>query len=406
MLALGLLGMLQNISAQPGVKNDSTASGGEIRKYNGPQKDLVDIFSSTHIIKNSGPWRRTKADDFRPHITVLPSVGYTLQTALALQLTSNFVFYTDHNDHSKSSAIVGYVALTQKHQVILPLLLNIWTKGNKFNIVSGNRYMRYPSVTYGLGATSPLSNATRVNYSFLGLHETVLHRVDKNLYAGIGYFMDYFWKITEMDATPVSTSPFKAYGYSGREMSAGWVLNVTYDSRVNQVNPPGGLFAYAYLRNNRTALGSDGNWTSALIELRKYIPLPVRSGNVLAVWSYNWYTLSGKPPYLMLPGIGWDDIFNTGRGYVQSRFKDRNFMYLETEYRYRILKSGLLGGVIFCNVQTYSSLITQDYNTFIPGYGAGLRICANKKSSTNLSIDYGFGLHGSRGFFVNLGEVF
>jgi hypothetical protein len=30
----------------------------------------------------------------------------------------------------------------------------------------------------------------------------------------------------------------------------------------------------------------------------------------------------------------------------------------------------------------------------------------NKESSTNLSIDYGFGINGSRGFFVNLGEVF
>jgi hypothetical protein len=30
----------------------------------------------------------------------------------------------------------------------------------------------------------------------------------------------------------------------------------------------------------------------------------------------------------------------------------------------------------------------------------------NKFSKTNLALDYGFGLEGSRGFAVNLGEVF
>jgi hypothetical protein len=35
-----------------------------------------------------------------------------------------------------------------------------------------------------------------------------------------------------------------------------------------------------------------------------------------------------------------------------------------------------------------------------------MRIKLVKHSSTNLCIDYGFGKDGSRGFFVNLGEVF
>jgi hypothetical protein len=41
-----------------------------------------------------------------------------------------------------------------------------------------------------------------------------------------------------------------------------------------------------------------------------------------------------------------------------------------------------------------------------PGVGAGLRIRLNKYSGANLCIDYGFGTEGSKGLFVNLGEVF
>ena len=81
-------------------------------------------------------------------------------------------------------------------------------------------------------------------------------------------------------------------------------------------------------------------------------------------------------------------------------------LYLETEYRFRLLPNGLLGGVGFANAQSFSDEGTGRYTYLQPGYGAGLRISLNKFSRTNLCIDYGWGAHGSGGFFVNLGEVF
>ncbi len=40
-----------------------------------------------------------------------------------------------------------------------------------------------------------------------------------------------------------------------------------------------------------------------------------------------------------------------------------------------------------------------------PGYGLGLRIMADKRSRTNLAIDYGFG-HKSSGFYLAASESF
>ena len=43
-----------------------------------------------------------------------------------------------------------------------------------------------------------------------------------------------------------------------------------------------------------------------VIDIRKYYRLPETSDNVIAFWSYDWLTLSGKPPILIcqaLPGI-------------------------------------------------------------------------------------------------------
>jgi hemolysin activation/secretion protein len=120
----------------------------------------------------------------------------------------------------------------------------------------------------------------------------------------------------------------------------------------------------------------------------------------------DWLTTAGTPPYLLLPSTGWDDNYNTGRGYIQGRFRGNNMVYFESEYRFGLTRNGLLGGVAFVNLQHFSSEISSEYNKIFPGYGAGLRLKLNKHSGANLAVDYGFGLNGSKGFFVNLGEVF
>jgi hypothetical protein len=154
-------------------------------------------------------------------------------------------------------------------------------------------------------------------------------------------------------------------------------------------------------------MGSDNNWQSLLLELRKYIPVSPSKRNVLAIWSYNWLTLGGgKPPYLLLPSTGWDDFYNTGRGYIQGRYRGRDMLYLETEYRFDVTHNGLLGAVVFANAQSFSREITKQLSVIAPGAGVGLRLRINKFSGANLCIDYGFGTEGSRGIFVNLGEVF
>jgi hypothetical protein len=116
--------------------------------------------------------------------------------------------------------------------------------------------------------------------------------------------------------------------------------------------------------------------------------------------------LNGNPPYLDLPSTGWDTYSNTGRGYIQGRYRSKNMVYLETEYRFKISKNGLFGGVIFANVQSFSDWPSNSFQSIAPAAGIGLRTKFNKYSRTNIAIDYGFGQNGSQGIFVNLGEVF
>ena len=108
----------------------------------------------------------------------------------------------------------------------------------------------------------------------------------------------------------------------------------------------------------------------------------------------------------MLPNTGGDPYSNTGRGYIQGRYRGANMIYLEGEYRFGITHNGLLGGVVFGNAQSFTEQSSNTFETIAPGWGAGIRIKFNKFSNTNVALDYGFGLNGSSGIFVNLGEVF
>lgn len=338
--------------------------------------------------------------------TLLPAAGYTLQTGLAAAFSAGIAFYTD-TANSKISNILTSVTYTQYSQFLFPIAANIFTKKNKFNIEIDYRFLKYPSTNYGIGARTTENDAYTLNFNYLKFHQTILKKMYKELYGGVGFYYDHFWNITEVDPPSGVRTSFEKYGNKKTGTAAGIAFKLLYDSRQNQINAASGTYASIILRPNYTFFGSDNNWKSLQAEFRKYIKPFKFSKNILALWSFNWFTLGkGKPPYLLLPSTGWDDLYNTARGYVQSRFRAKDMIYAEAEYRFGITGNGLLGGVVFANAQSFSRNFSNQLSVISPAVGAGIRIKLNKYSNTNLCIDYGFGMNGSKGLFLNLGEVF
>ena len=371
------------------------------------QVDLVDVGRS--FLKGIKAKRvdTVKHKEGKLHISALPVAGYTLQTGFAGVLSSNFAFYTSEHSQANLSSVLTSITYSQYRQIIFPVQADIWTRGNKYNIVTDWRYLKYPSLTYGLGGNTEADSGYNIDYGYLRLHQAILKTISKDLYVGIGYDLDYFWNVHEVNPPPGGKTDFEQYGLTKNSTSSGLSLHFLYDSRRNVINPAGGNYISMSYRSNFTWLGSDANWQSLIFDWRKYIRLPGSSRNVLAFWSYDWFTPgNGRPPYLLLPSTGWDPYTNTARGYIQGRFRGMNMLYLESEYRFGITSNGLLGGVVFANAQSFSQPGSGQYQYIAPGYGGGIRISLNKFSRTNLCVDYGWGIHGSGGFFVNLGEVF
>jgi hypothetical protein len=369
------------------------------------EKDLADVYHSIFNSKKYGLNNKSDSGS-KYHLSFFPAIGYTLQTGFAVVLSANIAYYTDTKSNTKLSSINTNFTYSQYHQIMVPLIANIWSKGNKWNFITDFRYIDYPSDIYGLGGRTDPNKGVTINFQAIKFHQTVLREVSKDFYAGLGFYYDKFWNIKAIDPLTRLENALMQRELGKTENISGITFRALYDTRLNQINPDGGSYLNIALRQNMKALGSDSASQSLLIDARTYLHFPQNSKNILAFWAMDWLSPQGPPPYLILPSTGWDDQYNTGRGYIQGRFRGKSMVYFEGEYRYRITRNGLVGGVAFVNLQNFSSDISTQFSQVFMGYGAGLRIRLNKHSNTNLCIDYGIGQNGSGGFFVNLGEVF
>jgi hypothetical protein len=399
------------LAGSESIAQDSTATAISDTAHTYPQMDIVDFFRSLFKrnkidIPVDTPIKGTLPNSNFTY-TLLPAVGYTLQTRLAVILAGNVTFKTSDLPDQKLSSVYANVAFTQNRQFTVPIQTNLWSKNNRYNFVGDLRYMIYPQSTFGLGGNNDkVKDENKMTFTYLRFYETVLKEVKKDFYAGIGYMLDYRWNISEQGHSDGRTSDFELYGAQSKSVASGLALSMLFDNRPNAIYPLRGFYASATYRYNPTWMGSNSQWQSLLLDMRKYFQLSKRMHRVLAFWSYNWIVTQGNPPYLDLPSTAWDAYTNTGRGFIQGRFRSKKMLYIESEFRTDITRNGLLGAVVFANLQSFDEWPTGGFQYLQPAAGFGLRIKLNRISDTNVTIDYGFGKGGSQGLFINVGEIF
>jgi hypothetical protein len=368
------------------------------------QTDAIDL--AMKLLRKDPGTRTQTNDEIKTglRISAGPIIEYMKATSAAYGAAVNGAFLTDTAPQTNMSSVLLTVKYTQRRQFLLPLQSSIWLRGSKFYLLGDWRFLHYPQDSYGFGGKTLETNVYTVAYKYVRLYEVVYRKILDNFYAGGGYKLDHRWNITQIEVDPSFVTDFTMYGYSPSSRSSGVTLNLLFDTRRNSINPvAGGFYANFEYRHNFHALGSDTQWSSLLIDIRKYIRLP--HNMILALWSYNVFTLRGNPPYLDLPATGSDTYNNTGRGYEQGRFLGKKMIDLEAELRFPITRNGLLGGVLFANAESLSEFSNR-FEVVSFACGLGLRLKFNKLSNANVAIDYGVGKKGSNSFFGNLGEVF
>jgi len=372
----------------------------------------------------------------KSNFSFLPVIGYSPANGVVLGAAVSVTKYMGDPKTTNLTTALLNTSVTTKDQVILSLRYDLYTAQNKWYISGDNRLLFFTQPTYGLGiyglhsepytfnfnglsATTKGDLSQPLKYDYLRLYETFLRKInDNHWYAGMAVMIDRNFKIQDeslkLDSPIHLTSHYiysQAYGFNTTQYGTdGLAAEIMHDSRDNPINPYSGYYLNVSYRVNPTFFGSSKNSTILYYEYRTYINVNKDiPRNLIAFWFWGTNVISGHVPYLELPSITWDTYNRSGRGYIQGRFRGTNMLYGESEFRFRITRDGLLGGVTFIDCTTASNPLpyaSQNlFNTVAPGGGAGLRIKMNKTDRTNITVDYGMG-YGFSGIYLNIREAF
>jgi hypothetical protein len=369
------------------------------------QRDIIGVLSKATHIHIKAPRREYGK---RVYYSLLPLGTSVPGGGTALITATTAGFYLGDRKTTNLSTITFSPSTNFQGQWNIPFHANIWNPNNTWNYSGDVRLTVYPQYTWGPGGFRPDSDRILIRYTFVRLYMNALKRIKPYLFAGFGYSLDYHINI-RTDNDTVSLQKFAGYSYGtanhSNSFSSGLTFNILYDARNNPFNPLPGWYWNIVYRVNPRFLGSDDLWQSIYLDARKYIPFSRTKQNMLALWSFFWTSLGDKTPYLDLPAIGQDAYQRSGRGIYPSHYMGQTLYYLEAEYRRDITSDGLLGFVVFSNVNAVTEPHTDRFSYLHPAAGAGLRIKFNKHSGTNVTLDIATS-KGRTAFYIGLGEVF
>jgi len=383
-----------------------------------PPRTILEIFKK----KDSTAAVKPSKNNF---FLIIPAIGSQPATGFFFGAVAQYTFKGKQASDKYSIANLG-ITYTTKKQWLVNVKNNILLKNNRIFLSGDYRLYIFSQPNYGLGTDilphqskenhfSIDSIAQPMDYDYFKFHQTVSFEVYKNFYVGGGINLDWYSSIKDKDLDVENEKYTYHYNYSHKHRFSdleyflnGMSLNLVYDSRDNQVNSTRGWFANINYRFNPVLFNNQQYSNVLYAEYRHFIPVSRKNERyILALWAYGQFVTRGKVPYLNLPAIGWDQRSRSGEGYTQGLFRGDGLIYFSTEFRFPITCDQMISGAVFTNFVTASNVDNNIslFKSIQPAAGLGLRILIDKKTRTNLIVDYAWG-NNSKGFYLNAGETF
>lgn len=330
-------------------------------------------------------------------IIAAPFVFYSPETRMAYGGGGSYVFRMGApSKDTRPSTISPVFVYTQEKQIKVQLVTELYFKHNNYRMQSLILGQKYPNKFYGVGDHTLEENEEIYTSKSLDIFFSFSKKVAKGLYVGLQYeFKD--WNLVSVEEDGQLISGTVPGGMNGRVSGVGLVLN--RDTRDNIYYPRGGDFFEFNARFYTKFLGSKFDFTSLTLDLRKYVT--VFSSHVFAVQSLV-KVQTGTVPFLHLARMGGE--FNM-RGYFEGRFRDKNMVVFQAEYRLPLFwRFGLVGFAGLGNVaERFGEL---KLGSMKKSYGVGLRFLFDKKEKIQIRMDIGFGEDGAGGFYFSVFEAF
>jgi outer membrane protein assembly factor BamA len=328
----------------------------------------------------------------------LPIIARSIETdwSFGAAVSSTFHLRSPNDSNTRTSNLQALALYSLKKQFVAAINGTIYFPGEKYILNQQISYSYYPDKFWGLGKATPDSNEEAYTYKqfYIYLHPQRL--LSKSLFLGVIYEFQQVWDVRYQPG-----GLFDQENIVGRNgyRSSGLGLSITYDTRNNAFSPDHGVMLQFYFNHFDPIFASDYKYTNYVVDLRKFIR--VYKHQILAIQAYGFFN-GGEVPLRSLASFGGS---NSMRGYYDGRFRDKNQVVLQAEYRVPLFwRLGVVGFAGCGNVSNY--LNENDFTYVKYSFGGGIRIALNKAERLNLRLDYGIGQGHSSGFYFQLGEAF
>lgn len=297
----------------------------------------------------------------------------------------------------RPSSLYFYAIYTQLKQFSTQWEPEFYFQKEKYLLRSKILFEKYPDKFWGIGGDT-LNDAeedfTPRTFSVETSFQTRI-LAEQKLYAGIQYLFETY-KMLETDPEK-SLDQGQYLGSTGATSSGlGFILN--WDTRDNIFTPKRGNYWQLITSFHRKFLGSDFNYTTLKLDLRKFFP--ITATHVLAFQAL-FQSATGAVPFKSYTKLGGDSIM---RGYYSGRYRDRYLMAFQGEYRLPVWwRFGLVGFAGLGNVADKIGHLSS--GEFKYSVGLGIRFLVVPKEGTNLRLDFAWG-KGTSGFYFTARESF
>ncbi|MCO4293441.1 BamA/TamA family outer membrane protein [Solitalea sp. MAHUQ-68] len=343
----------------------------------------------------------------------IPVLGSSQERGVEFGLAGIYSFYLNKSSLNQRNSTINLIgSYTTKKQSKLSLTGNLWTKNNDWHILTDFRYYDFPSYFYGVGNDTKESDKDLINDKKIRLSVDAEKEVTKSFYVGAGVWYTHE-SISEKDELGIYNSS-DLEGKSGGNITY-LTLSTTFDNRDVVNYPHKGSYLRLYVQNSFKALASDFNFILTTLDARKY--WQIHPNIVIAAQGYFQSLQGNDKPFFILPQLGNDMLM---RGYYTGRYRDQNYLAIQSELRYRPFAkrpdAGLFSlsrGVIAAFIGGGGVFSNSNFNneTIKPNFGIGGRYIFDQRNRLTLRVDYGFGSRNkgepqSSGFYLSLNEAF
>ena len=327
----------------------------------------------------------------------LPVIFYQPETKLGFGVAATYYFRTSKKGpDARPSALTPILIYTTKKQVIAIFQGEIYSPSERYRYNFEGGYTRFPTSFWGIGNNTPDSLEEQYTPRNVSLRLQAQRKLFPDWYVGLSIPAGYR-AVVEADSAPLLQSGLVPGSEDGWIVGAG--LSVTRDTRDNTVFPVSGSLDQFNATPYNGFLGSSYDFASFTLDLRRYLPL---FSNVLALRGLG-VASSSVPPFDLTPQLGGDALL---RGYFAGRYRDRQLLAFQAEYRFHLWWR--IGGVGFiCAGQVANVFGDFDLAGFHSNAGGGIRFLLSRAEGLNIRADWGVGLgESSSGFYLSLGEAF